>query len=153
MTRIFVFYHIIQNSLELKNELQWKKYHVYGGIHCILILSKNRGYLGFWKVSCHGVFFREGVWFFLHFLMNFYCTPLLKNHYLNTMMQKKMKYKYSFLNATFITDSVYPKIGFRVAGTRSVTTKRNNVNFNINPNLIEITGTWTWNGLSCLCVV
>ena len=31
MTRIFVFYHIIQNSLELKNELQWKKYHVYGG--------------------------------------------------------------------------------------------------------------------------
>ena len=79
MTRIFVFYHIIQNSLELKNELQWKKYHVYGGIHCILILTKNRGYLGFWKVSCHGVFFREGVWFFLHFLMNFYCTPLEKS--------------------------------------------------------------------------
>ena len=93
MTRIFVFYHIIQNSLELKNELQWKKYHVHTWGYSILILTKNRGYLGFWKVSCHGVFFREGVWFFLHFLMNFYCTPLLKNHYLNTMMQKKMKYK------------------------------------------------------------
>ena len=43
--------------------------------------------------------------------------------------------------ALFIADSVYPKIRFWVAGTRSVTTKRNNVNFNINPNLIEITGT------------
>ena len=43
MTRIFVFCHIIQNSLELKNELQWKKYLVYGGIHRILILTKNRG--------------------------------------------------------------------------------------------------------------
>ena len=43
MTRIFVFYHIIQNSLELKNELQWKKYHVHTWGYSILILTKNRG--------------------------------------------------------------------------------------------------------------
>ena len=106
------------------------------------------------EVSCHGVVFPSRSLIFSSIFDEFLLyTTFEKSLFKYYDAEKKMKYKYPFWNATFIADSVYPKIRFRVAGTRSVTTKRNNVNFNINPNLIEITGTWTWNGLSCLCVV